>query len=833
MTKQTMLPGLFDHDQEDRALKLLKSAKYKEASKLFKDLLKESDKQEWRENLAYCYVQRALDFATKGMYKEALVLWENHRQYAQPPYFAYQQYIIWLMLTKKQDEFYACLKQLSVEQLDKQYPKLAAVLGFLIFTGHPELEQHLPQGSVFIAHFKIIQAALQAFRDNNRELLRQTLKQLPYRSAFRDLRSLLHGIAAMPGSMQQAQSLLGRIPVNSVYYPSAKLLLASILEGAALVQALLQLNYPQRTLVGELKCLSKNQMEFIEHFCRLQDNLSDKVQFNLALQYQQLIGSDFTQQFCQSLLPRYAAGKKDFTKSFPGANEFEENRISALSCEQDNKLYDAGYYWKLCINSLKEEEGADNGLKIALILRHMAKAEPDAEAQIELLIDSLDYDTEDRYCYLQIIHYYSQQRETAKDYKLWLNKAVEKFPQDREVLTLAVNAATANKTYKKAGQYASKILKVDPLNSFARQTLFSCHRAQARKLMREKKYALVAKAIKQADKLKLGKSYQQQIHLMKALLCFANEDKQHGLEQITALMNSLSDEPVSMHLTAAREALVNGLPVATLLRDLPSAKEWILSEQQLAEITRLLQQFASDYDEMEIIHKALDRVKAPLKKSISGRVFAEPVLLDFCKVLDRIGHFELLRHCAKTAQLKYKQPVWVYYRIYADHNGETDDYSYLDVNRLQNAHDQARKDKDYVTAMLIDKLLEGHFATRPQTDFNFFDELFGFGDQEDQLNDPLEELFGHLPDGVLIELNKKVEKLTKKLTPEKLIKSLLKQVGNNEALLLAVMHNPDIFSALMLVKAADELQIDIDVNVHDVIEVFEISDNKQSFPFPF
>jgi hypothetical protein len=45
-------------------------------------------------------------------------------------------------------------------------------------------------------------------------------------------------------------------------------------------------------------------------------------------------------------------------------------------------------------------------------------------------------------------------------------------------------------------------------------------------------------------------------------------------------------------------------------------------------------------------------------------------------------------------------------------------------------------------------------------------------EEDDIADDPLEELFGHLPDRVMIDLNSKAESLLKKLTPEKLTHSL-------------------------------------------------------------
>ncbi|SMG62800.1 conserved hypothetical protein, partial [methanotrophic bacterial endosymbiont of Bathymodiolus sp.] len=208
MNKQVSIPGLTEHDMAAQAQALQKSGKYKEAIKLYKKLLQTSDADLCREPLANCYVQRAIGFAAKGMHKEALVLWENHTQFSQPPYEAYEaydQYITWVVLSNNQVNIQTSLKSLSAQQLDKQYLELATILGFLMLTRHPEFEQLLVQDSVLIAHFKIVKTAVLALQDNNTEKFNQTLKQLPYRSAFRDFRILCNGIVAMSDESNQAQ----------------------------------------------------------------------------------------------------------------------------------------------------------------------------------------------------------------------------------------------------------------------------------------------------------------------------------------------------------------------------------------------------------------------------------------------------------------------------------------------------------------------------------------------------------------------------------------------------------------------------------------------------
>jgi hypothetical protein len=66
-----------------------------------------------------------------------------------------------------QDRIQENIQQLSAQQLDKEYPALAAVLGLLILTEHPEFALDLPQDSMFIAHLQQVKMALQAYQDNN------------------------------------------------------------------------------------------------------------------------------------------------------------------------------------------------------------------------------------------------------------------------------------------------------------------------------------------------------------------------------------------------------------------------------------------------------------------------------------------------------------------------------------------------------------------------------------------------------------------------------------------------------------------------------------------
>lgn len=826
-----------EHLQKEKvaqALYQLNSGHYKEAIELYKKLLQSSDNDnnEWPQQIAYCYLQRAIAFGARGMYKEATLLWENHSQYALSPYQAYDLYISWLLQTKNQSKIQSCLKCLSSHQLDKQYPNLASLLGLLMITEHPEFQQDLPQDSVFIAHFQIAQSVLQAFNDNNDEKLNKTLKQLPYRSAFKDLRTLLKAVLVSPQSIEQAQSLLTKIPSSSVYSQIAKLLFTCTQNGSELLADLQKLNFVQSKTIAEIKGLNKQQVEFIDHLSREKEGISDKTKFNLAIQYQSLCGTEYAQYFCHTLLTSYPAGQRQFNKNFASTDKFEENRLMALNCDHKNNHVDAAYYWRQCIGILTKS-GTNNSLKIAMILRHIAAQQESPEEQVQSLAESLLHDPEDRASYLQILSYYSHQQDTLKDYKQWLAKTLDRFPQDIEVLSQAIRIANSNKAYKKASLFALKILKFDPLNIFAKQTLFSNHLAHARRLIRDKKYHLVEKEIQQARNLKSGKNNTLQTDLIQSLFCFAAQDKKQGLQLITQALVAMNSTPVNIQFQAAMEALLTGLPVATIIRDLPLAKDHLLSKQGLSQLIQLIDQYIGAGDDYHpLLSKALDIIKPALKNSLLKQDYDEDLLLAFCQTMDKANDFGLLRYAAKIALVKWQKPIWVYYQIYSDTNGIVEKCISTNILKLQQNQKEAMYNKDHRALLLTNAFLDRYYQAYPHRSMGFLDGLFEVeNEQIDEFEDPIVALFNHIPEKKLKTLNKKLQVLTKKTSPERLAQELSIVVGQNNNLLFSMMEQPDLFTALLVIKAAEISNVNIDVSLDDVLNYFSLSQNNNTNPF--
>ena len=820
---------------EYQALSKLNAGHYKEATDLYKALLKHANNADWRKALAQCYLQRALTFAAKGMVKEALVLWENYAQNADSPHVARDQYISWLLQTNDMAKVKTCLGQLSAQQLDEDYPELASLLGLLIIAGKISCQEVLPKDSAFTMNLVFAQEALSAYRHNNREAIEPALKKLPFRSAFRDFRTLIKAALFIPESIEQAQALLAKIPTASPYHQAGALLFAVTHNGAALVHDLLQLTPPQIKIIEAAKNLNKQQIEFLGLLSRQKDRLTDKVKFNLAIQYQSLFDEDLAQHYCLAALSTYPAGQRDVTRHFGAINDFDAWRLKALSSERNRDFHGAEYYWKQAITVLKAQ-GAKGAFRIALIMRHIAAHQESSDEAITWLMDSLDHDPDDRESYVKILQYIERQKQETDTYKEWLDKSIKKFPNDVELLGLAIKAATRNKAFKKATQCAQALLKVDPVNTFAKQILFTSHLAHARKLIKTKKFHLVEKEIKQAEQITIGKRYQIQAQLMRGFFVFVAEDKKQGAQLIAESVQKLNAGLACAYFCASLEGLLLDLQLAPMLKELPKlTTDYLLSEHEMTQLIKLIQQYGDDENVSQVLlHKALEKVKAVIKQSLKQQNYGEETLLSLCQSLAHTQHFELLRACVKTAQPLCSKPIWMYYRVFAEVNGIAGKCSFMNVLRLRESLENAQREKDQRAIALIGQFLDQYQESRAPSGFNILDSLFGGIDDVDE--DPIDILFGHLPDDIYDQLEEKTTELTKKTTPERMLKILAADYFSNNVtkMLNLLKNNPDSMYAFIMLKAADDLGFDINVTADEIVECFTSQQaTSKPKPFPF
>ncbi len=803
-----------------QALSKLESGILKDAVDHYKKLMVDPEVIEYRKQQVNGYLRKAQDLTIKEVFNDVQNLWNEHLGNEQQKKDI-EQIFINLIQSQSQDEIHQQLKTLTVEQIDQQYPLFSMALGALMLTGKSELEQYLPVESAFIAHFKSAQEALTRFHVDSPEAIRKIIKKIPYHSAFRDFRILINAALAMPFLTGNEVRLLNKISCHSAYFQAAKALLAIAQGETDFTQNLMFFNSRLTNIIAEIKGLNKQQRQFVEELAKLRQPLSAKEKFNLAIRFQALLKKQLAQQFCLAILREYPEGIQEIKENFFANNEFEQNRVQALLAEQDKKLDDAEFFWRQCIRNLKDNN-TDSRLKIALILRHLANILPESE-RAECLMESLQYDADDRASVEQILKHFCQKQHLDENQLSFMEQAVKQFPEDIEILIHAIQISINIDNKEKAQQYAEKTLAIDPLNSFAKQVVVNGYIEQIRSFLQNKEFQRANKTIQQVKAIQLGKAEMVQIQLLEAFLYFVEQDKQLGLEKIAHAFVCRQYDPVNAHFQAAMEAQLAGLPVATILKSLPPVTNHSLSSQSFEQLIKTISHYHKDEGYRRQLYKSLEKIKSSLKQSLQQVNYDENLLLAFCKLLAGIQHYQLLRYCSKLALKDHQKPVWGFYSVVAETENNPERCNIQQYLALKSDLANARLQQDYRTVLELEHYLDQYLKIHPQQNLDMIEDAMKVNEANFQENDggAMEQLFGKIPDREFSLLNKEMDKLAKKLSPEQLVGQVFPQHEQN-TILAALMNEPDLYTAMLVLKAADKMDIEINVTLKDVLDCFGI-----------
>ncbi len=852
-----------------QALSRLESGKLKDTVDQYKKRLMDPEAVAQRKHQVSRYLRKAQDLTVKDVFSDVQNLWNEHLG-DDPQSKDPEQFLVDLIQSQNQQEIQQQLKKITIEQIDQQYPLFSKVLGALMLTGKLDLEPCLPAESAFIAHFKTAQEVLACSLDDSPEQLKEIIKKIPYHSAFRDFRILMNAALAMPfltrnelrtcsrslrtaascvrterrnrslhgvnedfehrpstnGSgavdLVQVLRLLNKISGNSPYFQAAKALLAIVQDETGFTQNLMFFNSQSRNIIAEIKGFNQQQRQFIEELAKLRQPLSAEEKFSLVIQFQGLLEKPSRQPFCLAMLGDYPEGIQEIKEHFFSDNEFEQHRVQALLAEQDGNIETAEFFWRQCIKEL-EENNADNRLNIALILRHLATLLPESERPA-CLVESLQYDADDRECFIQILNHFCQKSQLDENQQALMEQAVKQFPEDIEILGLAIQISTNIKHKQKTREYAQKILAIDSLNSFAKQALVKVKVELIRSCLQNKDFQHARNAIQQLKALKLNKPQLLQIQLLEAFLYFVEQDKQQGLEKTACVFASGQYDPVNAHFLAAMEAQLAGLPVTTILNALPPVKDHLLTTQSFEQLIKTISRYHEDEANAPLLYKSLEKIKPPLKQSLQQFDDNENLLLTFCELLTGIQHYQLLRFCTKLALKNHPKPVWGVYSVVAETENNPERCSIQQYLALKSDLSNARRRQDHRTVLQLEHYLEQYLEAHPQQNLDMIEDALNVNeaDFQEDIEGPMEQLFGAIPEREFSLLNKEMDKLAKKISPEQLVERLCPK-HKQSTILSALMNDPDLYTAMLVLLAAEKLDIETGVTMKQVLDCFAVN----------
>ncbi len=663
-------PPLPLEERVERARRCLTNGRWKEAIDAYKRLLKIESRDVWREGLADAYLGRTTELAGKAMYKEALVFLENLSALGCRRETAALQTACLLLAEKTEQavQQYLDAKQTLPRQQDDFLQSLFAAR---VIAGEEKLLQAFPEDSPIVKHYGPINAALDAWCTGDDEDARQLLKAIPYRSPFRDLRTMLTAALLQSSDEQAARKLLSRIDKDSPFAGAMNVMRLRALTGPEWLAAVSKLGPAAKKYAVANKGVDD---KIFALFSRMQKGArSAKERFNLLAAHARLFDPKSVHRACLDLLPAYPAGAKRYSKQFGPLSEYDDAHINALIAEQENDWEKACHWWRELLNIGGKADTEQNRLRSALIARHLADIlkthfSPYSEKLEELLLFSLRFDPDDKPSYMALLNYYE---ETEEDdlYRKCMDRAVKQFPEDSDILMEAIELALARNTFKKAANYAKTLLQLDPINPRVRGALIRAHLSHARKQIKAKKFHLAEKELNEADAIEREAQSTGIIQIHRGLLAFAQGDVETGETQIEKACRR-----VGSHLTTYFRVVVEAERVGlstravkqyhTLLKQSAAAAP---DKEGIPALIRVIDSYAIEDDAP--LDRALGAVAKYLKKG-AGLDYQQEEMAAVCSMFEQLERYDLLQTYAEHALKKWAdEPLFVYYRLYGKSSG--------------------------------------------------------------------------------------------------------------------------------------------------------------------
>lgn len=414
------------------------------------------------------------------------------------------------------------------------------------------------------------------------------------------------------------------------------------------------------------------------------------------------------------VLVHYPQGLPALRKAFGDLSRQEALRTAALAEELAGDPYAAEETWRELADELStclDEEG--NRLRAALILRHLADmargqqvmgARCDASSSLQYLAESLLLDPEDRPTHLRLITGYRGMGR-LKAAREALKEALDRFPDDTEVLLEAVETAIAGDAFKKAARYARSVLDIDPINPRVRDILLDAHLAHARKQIRMGSYALAKKELATAGSWAQSMAARGRVLLVQGMMAVRSQNIETARELLREAVQALGGG-LAGQFELLLEAARLQLRPATVLQQaqLPRPIDLAAREQVIA-LIHGLKAVVGERD-MQLVEECLEPLRPALRRG-AKLAYTEKEYELICETLYQHELFRLLQQYAKEALRRYRQrPVFVYQQLYGKAQGFILDLSSRDLEALEKALDQAQEQGDMRTTHRIVEFLK-------------------------------------------------------------------------------------------------------------------------------
>ena len=746
----------------ERGAEDLKAGRFKDAVESFRQLVKLEPRPEWREALAAAYVGRGRTLAAKGMYKEATIVFDN----ATAIDGAVREPLIYLAcLVRMGDTTRAarlCSKLLDEDEggvTAEARTRIADLAAALWLAGDPPLPE-TPLAKVHDAASKALAAWTGGAPADEVDAL---LNAIPLRSPFKPLRLAIKSLIGGEAPERRLR-LLDMIPPGSAFGAlanAARLALSG--DTLRMVAEWGDLKTAARTFVVEVGGQSADRAKLLTELTEAERRGPD-ILLDALLKNAARLPPDDLRTACLNLLARAPRRMARVERQIGPLPSAERHRVLALAAELDKHWDNFEDHWLAYAHELETSPDPDAALTRSVIYRHLADTALQVPDIRSLRLDddpiagwlekSVEAAPDDQAGMLKLI---GRLRETgrAKDASSWADRAVERFPTDAAILTEALESAAQRGAFRKAADFAVRLLKVDPINTLARQRLIELRTAHARKKMREGRADLAVKELDEAMRHERRDSPDGALAIARGLAAVRAGQPEKGwpLVRNGAL---LLGGGVAGWLRAVLEGRAMGftekelqmprkeLTAAQSAKSAPSGAEIIAA---LAVLNR--REFR---DDKRLSADALKAIRRWLAQGAAAPLSAAE-FQTVAETFERVEAFDLLADYASAGTRRDPgEPLYGFYRIFARAKGKPLWLSDADADTLEDILKQATERKDVKLAQKVLNFLEGGLPPLPFREAPFYEDEF-----EDAFDDPFGGPFGGAPPGVPLDVMRDVE----------------------------------------------------------------------------
>ena len=719
------------------------AGRFRDAIAAFKDLLRMDDRPECRLGLADAYAGRARELAAKGMLKEALTVWENRAQIApslapEPAYFA-----LLLRLGRV-----GAVAEAAVKGADRMDPVLLATLRSQLaafhLAGDPAVAAGLPADDPILRQGEAASHALDAYCGGDDEALRTALAAIPFRSPYRDLAQILKALQRLPAAPAEAATMLARVPDDSGFAHLRRACELALGAPGSLPERLAGVSEPATRFALALAGWGPERQAVLIDYRRLGEP-GPKTLLRLLHRHRATLGEDWARrQALRLLIPGFPKSAAWMTEAgWRRLSEEERLLVAAWRAEESPKPWVEIDAWEDYSDHLEDqgagEPGSDPALRLALVLRRVdshrdilgsSTPSQDEDASDRALADtvarSLKYDPDHKESYERLARYYLG-GDDLKSARAALDPGLKRFPEDVGLLTVALDLALAADAFKKAARFAREILRIDPIDTGARERLVKAHLSHAAKQLRAKRLDLAAKELEQAAEWDQGGRLKERRELLGGLMELAANPAM-GKAILGERLRGLG-VGITAAFALAREAAAAGFSPGTVLKAAGMSKVPIPIQ---ADLLTFLARLRTHLDENEGLSGDLRKLFEPPLKAAARWPLPRPELEGACETLSRAGLDEARRAFAEAALKRWPgAPVFELHRFESSYGEGKRRYPQPgELDRLDAAWARARELGDNRSAYRLGEILRRYnpfgFLPDVEESFDLDDEDDGF-----------------------------------------------------------------------------------------------------------